>query len=109
MRNFGYQDRKQDADLNGQGPRAPGMKYRHYAPRGTVFLFEAGVPETAVRDRIEQELADRGYLKIGMVRTTRWAPFLNLSVTEVVSANDHVSRDRWRPTNFVRVNGEERA
>lgn len=106
---IGYQDRKQDADLNGQGPRAPGMKYRHYAPRGTVFLFEAGVPETAVRDRIEQELADRGDLKIGIVRTRRWAPFLNLPVTEVVSANDHVSRGRWRPTNFVRVNGEERA
>jgi L-threonylcarbamoyladenylate synthase len=106
---IGYQDRQQDAYLNGEGPRAPGMKYRHYAPRGKVFLFEAGVPEAAVRDRIEQELGNRGDQTTGIVRTRQWPLFLNLPVTEVVSTSDHVSRGRWLPANFAPLNGEEGA
>lgn len=61
-------DRKLDADLNRQDSRAPRIKYRHYTSRGAVFLFEAVVPEMAIRDKIEQELANKGDLKIGMVR-----------------------------------------
>lgn len=103
----GYQDRKQDAELNGQGPRAPGMKYRHYAPKGKVFLFEVGVPEKVARDRLEQEAAERGSVKIGIVRTRSWLDFLNVRVTDVVGISDHLSRGRWVPVESSPVNGEK--
>jgi L-threonylcarbamoyladenylate synthase len=106
---IGYQDRKQDAEMNGEGPRAPGMKYRHYAPRGEVFLFEAGVAEKVVRERIQRELADKGDLKVGIVRTRCWPAFLNFPVTKIVSLGDQTSQGWWVPTVSNRVNGEKRA
>jgi L-threonylcarbamoyladenylate synthase len=106
---IGYQDRKQDTDTNGEGPRAPGMKYRHYAPKGKVFLFEADIAETVVREKIEQEAVDQGALKIGIVRTRHWPVFLNLLMTDVERVSDHVSRGRWVSTNSSLLNGEKRA
>jgi L-threonylcarbamoyladenylate synthase len=106
---IGYQDRKQDGNVNGEGPRAPGMKYRHYAPKGQVFLFEAGVQEKVVRERVEHELADKGDLKVGIVRTRRWPVFLNFPVMKVARVSDQASQGWWVPTVLNRVNGEKRA
>lgn len=36
------------AEDSGQAPKAPGMKYRHYAPQGSLFVVE-GEPESVVR------------------------------------------------------------
>ena len=105
---IGYQDRMQDGGTNGEGPRAPGMKYRHYAPKGKVFLFEAGVAEKVARESIAHEIAQRSGVKIGIVRTRRWHAFLDLPVADVGSINDHTSRGRWVPTNSGHVDGEER-
>ncbi|KAK5131158.1 hypothetical protein LTR08_001244 [Meristemomyces frigidus] len=59
---------KNAAELDSQ-PRAPGMKYRHYAPRATVVLFEAGQnpPSTA-----ELQIFLGPSAKLGLVRTKRW-------------------------------------
>ncbi|TVY09276.1 L-threonylcarbamoyladenylate synthase [Paenibacillus cremeus] len=38
-------------------PRAPGMKYAHYAPRGAMVLVQGGAPEQ-VRARMQRELED---------------------------------------------------
>lgn len=63
-----YEDRALPNAGDGPGPRAPGMKYRHYSPRAMVVLFEAGVPldEDAVRRAAGEER------KVGVVRTRRW-------------------------------------
>ena len=34
------EDRTMMSDLNGQAPRAPGMKYRHYAPKGSLTIVD---------------------------------------------------------------------
>ncbi len=42
---------------SGQAPKAPGMKYRHYAPKGELTIVE-GAPETVVAYINEQAAAD---------------------------------------------------
>ncbi|KAF2012325.1 translation factor [Aaosphaeria arxii CBS 175.79] len=63
-----------DAHEKGIKPRAPGMKYRHYSPKATVVLYEAGAkrPESS-------EIPAQGK-KIGIIRTTEWPKALGLAV-----------------------------
>ncbi|KAG8623823.1 hypothetical protein KVT40_008799 [Elsinoe batatas] len=51
-----------------EGPRAPGMKYRHYSPKAKVMLFESG------RDCGIGDLAGAAgpRRRVGVVRTKRW-------------------------------------
>lgn len=72
----GYQDRKQQ--VNGEGPRAPGMKYKHYSPRGKVYLFEAGTTEEVARQLLVQETTGAKRSSVGVVRTRQWQEFLGL-------------------------------
>lgn len=49
------------------GPRAPGMKYRHYAPRAPVILVDA-----QAWHRLDELIVDarkKGHVKIGVLRT----------------------------------------
>ena len=59
---------KNAAEIDNQ-PRAPGMKYRHYAPRATVVLYEAGKspPSTS-----ELQKWIGASAKLGLVRTKCW-------------------------------------
>ncbi|KAK3114963.1 hypothetical protein LTR53_006189 [Teratosphaeriaceae sp. CCFEE 6253] len=50
-------------------PRAPGMKYRHYAPRARVVLFEVGAAVPTV-ENMQTYRGDRG--RIGLIRTRTW-------------------------------------
>lgn len=58
---------------SGQAPKAPGMKYRHYAPDGELVLVE-GEPEKVAAYINEQTAADRamGY-KTGVLATSEMA------------------------------------
>lgn len=59
-----------DVSEKGTKPKAPGMKYRHYSPKATVVLFEAGTREPnteAIRSRLGKRR------RIGVVRTRRWS------------------------------------
>ncbi|PSK56909.1 Sua5/YciO/YrdC/YwlC family tRNA threonylcarbamoyl adenosine modification protein [Elsinoe australis] len=62
-----YED-KALQDGNAEGPRAPGMKYRHYSPKARVVLFDHG-KEYSVED-LKQAAGERK--RVGMVRTKRW-------------------------------------
>lgn len=58
---------------SGQAPRAPGMKYRHYAPKGELVIIE-GEPEKVI-DYINQRTAEdmaAGY-KTGVIGTSETA------------------------------------
>jgi L-threonylcarbamoyladenylate synthase len=90
----GYKDQ---SEVGGNAPRAPGMKYKHYSPKAKVVLFEAASqPDTQVRRAmsggiplearklVESKEKRLGYLgletlqwpiKIGIVTTKRWELF----------------------------------
>ena len=66
-----------DKPLKNQVPKAPGMKYRHYAPRGEMILM-IGSSERVVQ-RMGQEI-HRGHArlkKVGVLCTLESAPFLH--------------------------------
>ena len=79
---IGYQDKSppHSAELNGNdepAPRAPGMKYRHYAPKAKVVLVEAfGLnTQASARDLLFTNGVDEACLrspKVGVVRTRDW-------------------------------------
>ncbi|KAF2724253.1 translation factor [Polychaeton citri CBS 116435] len=64
-------------------PRAPGMKYRHYSPKATVVLFEAGTALPTFTD-IHNQAGSSG--RIGIVRTKTW----QIQHHEVSCDNDKV-------------------
>ncbi|KAI3395416.1 hypothetical protein diail_1345 [Diaporthe ilicicola] len=70
----GYKDASEAGEpgAGAGGPRAPGMKYKHYSPRARVVLFEA-----RARARVEDVLRELGRVEgprdvVGVVRTHRW-------------------------------------
>ncbi len=76
-----------DAD-SGTAPKAPGMKYRHYAPKGDLTIVE-GTPENVV-GFINGEIArskEEG-LKTGVIATTETAHDYHADVVKVVGSRD---------------------
>lgn len=67
----GYKDASEVGE-NGVGPRAPGMKYKHYSPRARVVLYEArtGARGEDVLGELKRVEGPRDV--IGVVRTHRW-------------------------------------
>jgi L-threonylcarbamoyladenylate synthase len=73
---IGYQDVKEGVKGE-EAPRAPGMKYRHYAPRAQCVLFEVG--EQIGRDELWRYLDGLdGTQSTGVVRTRNWERGLGL-------------------------------
>ncbi|KZF25594.1 translation factor [Xylona heveae TC161] len=62
---IGYKDSSEKE----KAPRAPGMKYRHYSPKATVVLFEAGSDSPTLED-VQRRLGPNR--RIGSVRTKTW-------------------------------------
>ncbi|KAK7738456.1 hypothetical protein SLS53_005975 [Cytospora paraplurivora] len=58
----------------GKGPRAPGMKYKHYSPKARVVLFEAGAGAGAGSADVLGELRRIEGKRdvVGIIRTHRW-------------------------------------
>ncbi|KAF2687845.1 translation initiation protein Sua5 [Lentithecium fluviatile CBS 122367] len=71
----GYKDRPEQ----GIKPRAPGMKYRHYSPKATVVLYEAGSKTPQLEDVVGQ---GNGYKSVGIVRSKIWPKALGLPVED---------------------------
>ena len=67
---------------NGQAPRAPGMKYRHYAPKGQLVIVE-GYPEqvTAYINLQAAEAAKRGE-RTGIIGTREFLPQYHADVVK---------------------------
>ncbi|KAF2195204.1 translation factor [Zopfia rhizophila CBS 207.26] len=58
-------------------PKAPGMKYRHYSPKATVVLYEAGTALPNAQGILEQVA---NHTSIGIIRTKGWPLALGLSI-----------------------------
>lgn len=59
---------KNKAETESQ-PRAPGMKYRHYSPKATVILYEAGREPPSTDELLEHVGASA---RVGIVQTGSW-------------------------------------
>lgn len=70
----GYKDASEvgGGKAGGGGPRAPGMKYKHYSPKARVVLFEAaaGADSGDVLDELRAVEGKRDV--VGVIRTHRW-------------------------------------
>lgn len=67
-------------DING-APRAPGMKYRHYAPEGRLVLFSReAVQNGRVGEKLQKIIAQHTtqHINVGLI-TRRWGQFAGLS------------------------------
>ncbi|GAB7365792.1 hypothetical protein MBLNU230_g7125t1 [Neophaeotheca triangularis] len=79
---IGYKDTSE----KGTKPKAPGMKYRHYAPKATVMLFERG-------EQIAKANATlRSSRKIGVVRTKTWKVQQNRETLYIVQDESAMHR-----------------
>jgi L-threonylcarbamoyladenylate synthase len=75
----GYKDKHEQ----GVKPRAPGMKYRHYSPKATVILYEAGARTPGLGDIVGQEQDHRS---VGIIRSKLWPKVLGLPVEHGTAA-----------------------
>jgi len=75
----GYKDNHEQ----GIKPRAPGMKYRHYSPKATVILYEAGAKMPLQEDIVGQ---GKGYKSVGIIRSKLWPKVIGLPVEEEMAA-----------------------
>lgn len=68
----GYKDESEEGKAGGSGPRAPGMKYKHYSPRARVVLFEArrGAGSSDVVEEVKGLEGKRDI--VGVIRTSKW-------------------------------------
>ncbi|KAF3762574.1 translation factor [Cryphonectria parasitica EP155] len=73
----GYRDESEEGgkkEGGGPGPRAPGMKYKHYSPRAKVVLFEAKGGKGSADDvlvEVKGRRDERGGV-VGIIRTLKW-------------------------------------
>ena len=51
-------ERPMEMEEKGVHPKAPGMKYTHYAPKGELTLVEADVKEDRMQDHVFNEVPD---------------------------------------------------
>jgi L-threonylcarbamoyladenylate synthase len=88
-----------DVSENGMKPRAPGMKYRHYSPKATVFLYELGKGNLDRESFLERAV---GYKTVGIIRTKTWPVALGLPVQDGLSAR---SNETPQPSSAFMRNG----
>ncbi|KAK5946754.1 hypothetical protein PMZ80_000897 [Knufia obscura] len=74
-------------------PRAPGMKYKHYAPSGRMFLFESG-PQQSKQSRLDAVHARIGELMKAQ-EPENIPPFRNIKHRK--PENDSIKRTRVEP------------
>ena len=66
-----------DQPSKNEVPKAPGMKYRHYAPRGEMLLILGPRERVVSRMSLETQKAHRNLKKVGILCTLESAPQLH--------------------------------
>lgn len=79
------------SDSSDEGPRAPGMKYRHYAPKAQLMIVE-GKPEETVKaiKQIAYEQSRLGY-KIGIIGTNETVHAYTTGIVKNVGSRNNES------------------
>ncbi|MHB8126330.1 MAG: L-threonylcarbamoyladenylate synthase [Desulfitobacteriaceae bacterium] len=66
-----------DQPSKNKAPKAPGMKYRHYAPRGEMFLILGARERVVSRMSLETQKAHSYFKKVGILCTLESASYLH--------------------------------
>ncbi len=88
-------------------PKAPGMKYRHYAPKAQLMIVDGQMPEVvrAIR-QIAYEQTRLGY-KVGIIATNETADFYTTGVVKNIGARSNESSIAKNLYNVLREFDEE--
>lgn len=73
-------------DSGGQPPRAPGMKYRHYAPKGRLTLVEGEPGQVAAYINAQTEADGRAGERTGVIATTEILEFCHADVVKCIGS-----------------------
>lgn len=74
-------DHNQDQHDDTEAPRAPGMKYKHYAPTGKLILLMGENSQSKVKtelDSLVKSTSHTSTLTIAILPSTTWSPFGSL-------------------------------
>ncbi len=82
-------DRAIISDSDEMAPKAPGMKYRHYAPKAKLMIVEGETPEVvrAIR-QIAYEQTRLGY-KVGIIATNETADFYTTGIVKNIGTRNN--------------------
>ena len=72
-----------------QAPKAPGMKYRHYAPKARLVIVEGDLREEILAIRQLAFAAARESRKVGIIATSETLPFYNYGIVKNVGTREN--------------------
>lgn len=80
-------------------PKAPGMKYRHYAPRAELIILEGDLREEILAIRQLSYAGSRKGKKVGIIATAETLPFYSNGVIKNVGTRENeksIARNLYR-------------
>lgn len=86
-------------DESEKAPKAPGMKYRHYAPKAKLIIAEGDLREEILAIRQLAYAASREGRKIGIIATDETLPFYNYGVVKNIGTRENektIARNLYR-------------
>ena len=72
-----------------QAPKAPGMKYRHYAPKAKLMIVEGDLREEILAIRQLAYEADRKGNPVGIIATSETLPFYNHGIVKNIGTREN--------------------
>ena len=86
-------------DESKKAPKAPGMKYRHYAPRAKLLIVEGDLREEILAIRQLAYAAHREGRRIGVIATSETLPFYKYGVIKNIGTRENektIARSLYR-------------
>lgn len=80
-------------------PKAPGMKYRHYAPKAKMMIVEGDLREEILAIRQLAYSAHREGKAVGIIATTETLPFYNYGLVKNIGTRENektIARNLYR-------------
>ena len=80
-------------------PKAPGMKYRHYAPRARMMIVQGDIRDEILAIRQLAYAAHRRKKKIGIIATSETLPFYKYGIVKNVGTRENektIARNLYR-------------
>ena len=76
-------------DESEKAPKAPGMKYRHYAPKAKLMIVEGDLREEILAIRQLTYAAHRENRKVGVIATNETLPFYNYGIVKNIGTREN--------------------
>lgn len=72
-----------------QAPKAPGMKYRHYAPKARLLILQGGLRDEVLAIRQLSYTAHRQKRRVGIIATTETMPLYTHGIVKNIGSRDN--------------------